>query len=228
MSLKIIKKGSAKKVHPFFFTDGDGESTPKTPVWPEVPLADEFPPAPEPVSVAEAPAVAPPVDTAQLEQEAFDRGFAEGQGKLEDVARQQIEETMTRYANALAEIAGLKGVLRTQVEEEVVRLAVAVAKKIVYREIHLDATIIQTLVRIALDRVSGKSAVTVRLSPVDYEYMLARHDELTQMEGREIAFVPDNTITQGGCLIQTESGDIDARIEEEFAEVEGAFFKGIK
>ena len=233
MALKIIKRGSLKTadIQPFFFTEDNTSGVVKTPVWPEASPENEFPSASEQemkTSSATEPSPESSIDIEQLEKEAFDRGYAEGQKELEAVARQRIDETMACYANTFAEISGLKNTLRAQVEEEVVRLAVAVAKKIVCREISLDATIIHTLVRVALERVSGKSRIVVHLSPTDYEYMRAKREELEQLHGQEITFTPDHTITQGGCLIQTETGDIDARIEEEFHEVENVFFKGLR
>ena len=86
---------------------------------------------------------------------------------------------------------------------------------------------IQTLVRVALERVAGKSTATVRLSPSDYEYMVRKREDLARTEGRDISFESDSAITQGSCVIHTETGDIDARIEEKFREVEGAFFEGL-
>ena len=178
---------------------------------------------------------APVVDIEQLEKDAFERGYAEGskagreeglkQG--EETAAVQIEEMTRRYTDALAQVAAFKETLRAEVEEEVVRLALAVAKKIVHREIQIDQTIIHTLVRVALERVSGKSAVIIRLSPPDYEYMSKAHADMSQVEGREIGFEVDNTLTKGDCMIQTDAGDIDARIGEEFNEVESAFFEGL-
>jgi flagellar assembly protein FliH len=102
-----------------------------------------------------------------------------------------------------------------------------VARKIVHREIQADPDIIQTLVRVALSHVAEKSAVTVRLNPVDYNYLLEQRAELSQAEGRDIVLLADKSVERGGCLIQTECGDIDARIEEKFREVEQAFFEGL-
>ena len=134
---------------------------------------------------------------------------------------------MTRhYTDTLAQVAAFKDTLRAESEEELVRLALAVAKKIVHREIQVDQTIIHTLVRVALERVSGKSAVVIRLSPPDYEYMISAHSDMARAEGREIGFEIDNTLTRGDCVIQTDAGDIDARVEEEFNEVESSFFEG--
>ena len=239
MNLHIIKKGSAKiaTVHPFFFAEEPAVHLPEPYIIPEAALPGEFPaaePVDESFEAAEEEPQAPAIDIEQLEKDAFDRGYIEGREEGlqeglkagEETAAIRIEEMTGRYAAALTEVAAFKDTLRAQVEEEVVRLALAVAKKIVHREIHIDPTIIHTLVRVALERVSGKSAVIVRLNPVDYKYMTDSHKDMAQAEGREIRFESDNSLTQGDCVIQTEAGDIDARIEEEFNEVENSFFEG--
>jgi len=246
MNLRIIKKGAARNriISPFFFAEEPAKTEPEPYIVPEFAQGDEFAAVEEGSREAvENEPEAPAVDIEQLEKEAFDRGYAEGreegfkEGREEglneglktgeDYAAGRIEEMTGRYAKALEEVAALKDTLRAQVEREVVRLALAVAKKLVYREINIDPTIIHTLVRVALERFSGKSAVTVRLSQPDYEYMTRRYEDLSRTEGREIIFEPDKSITQGSCIIQTETGDIDARIEEEFHEVENAFFEGL-
>ena len=202
---------------------------------PEAATAGEIPVIPEfSEEAVEVEPPAPVIDVEQLEKAAFVSGYAEGREEGlseglkagEETAAARIEEMTARYADAFAEIAALKDTLRAQVEEEVVRLALTVAKKIVHREIQIDPTIIQTLVRVAMERVSGKTAVTVRLNPVDYRYMTDNHKDLSQTEGREIRFEADGSLTQGDCMIQTDAGDIDARIAEEFNEVESSFFEG--
>jgi flagellar assembly protein FliH len=135
---------------------------------------------------------------------------------------------MKRYAESLLEVEQLKRSLYAQSEQELVKLAIEVAKKIVHREIRADRDIIQTLVRVALSHIGEKSAVTVLLNPVDYAYLLEQRAELSQTEGRDISLLADKSIERGGCLIQTECGDIDARIEQKFQEVEHAFFEDLK
>ena len=86
--------------------------------------------------------------------------------------------------NAICEVQRLRSSLYAQVEREVVKLAVAVAKKIVHREIQVDRDIVQTLVHVALSHVAEKSAVTICLNPVDYSYLVERRAELSQSEGQ--------------------------------------------
>ena len=229
MAPKVIKQGTARAsiVQQVSFAENHSALVLSTEPasWPEhsVTLA----PAVAQVLVEPEPA-APAVDLARLEKTAYESGFRQGEKAGMEIAEKKMEAVMKRYAEAIFEVGKLRSSLYSQVEHEVVRLAIAVSKKIVHREIQVDRDIIQTLVRVALGHVSEKSAVTIHLNPVDYNYLLERRGELSQSEGRDISLLADKSVERGGCLIQTECGDIDARIDEEFREVEHAFFEGMK
>jgi flagellar assembly protein FliH len=237
MASRIIKSNSAtaSRIRGYAFdgrpVTGSTVLAEESPLWDDAPRdtqhRDEPPalsasrPAPDPAS--------PSIDLAQIEKLAFESGFRQGEKAGQEIAERQVESVMRRYAETVLEVGRLKPTLYSQVEREVVRLALEVAKKVVHREIHADQEIIQTLVRVALGHVAEKSAVTVRLHPVDYNYLLEHRAELSNVsDGRGIVLLADKSIERGGCLIQTECGDIDARIEEEFREIERAFFDGAR
>ncbi len=166
-------------------------------------------------------------DAAQLEKAAYESGFREGEKSGLEIAGKKVEALMSRYAETIEELGRLKPMLYEQVEREVVKLALQVARKIVHREVTVDQEIIQTLVRVALSHVAVKSAVTVHLNPADYTFML-EHRKISpeQEDGHHtIVLLADKSIERGGCLVETECGDVDARIEAEFREVERAFFE---
>jgi flagellar assembly protein FliH len=229
MALKIIKHGTARaaSIQQFLFSENPGElrshaGQPGLPDLPALPAISSI----KDGAVPEPPK--PSVDLAHLEKTAYENGFLQGEKAGMEIAEQKSEAMMRRYADSILELGRARSSLYAQVEREVVKLAVEVAKKIVHREIQVDKDIIQTLVRVALSHVAEKSAVTVHLSPQDYNYLLEQRAELSQSEGRDISLLADKSIERGGCLIQTECGDIDARIEEKFKEVEHAFFEGLK
>jgi flagellar biosynthesis/type III secretory pathway protein FliH len=229
MALRIIKPGTAKasSVQQFFFSENSYDMSPAdaAPVWPDLDRAPLNPPAKEPIPV-ETPK--PALDLAHLEKTAYENGFLQGEKAGMEIAEQKVEAVMRRYAESILETGKVRSTIYSQVERDVVKLAIEVAKKIVHREIQADKQIIQTLVRVALSHVAEKSAVTIHLNPVDYEFLLEYRAELSQNEGREIALLADKSIERGGCMIQTECGEIDARIEEKFREVEHSFFEGLK
>ncbi len=227
MASKIIKQGVSGnlEIRQFLFADNPKapQRTPEQVQWPELapaPALQQKGPPP-----AEAPA--PEADLALLEKNAFENGFRQGEKAGMAIAERQVESIMKRHAETVLEIAGLKSSLYSQVEREAVRLAIEVAKKIVHREVQVDRDIIQTLVRVALAHVAEKAPATVHVNPVDHKYISEKQAELSQAEGRILTLVPDKSIERGGCLVETDCGDIDARLEEKFREVERAFFEGI-
>jgi flagellar assembly protein FliH len=228
MTTTIIKKGTerASAVKQFLFSEdtccmpepvghtGWMRSSPN-------PLAiPDEPPVPEEEAESSP-------DLAALEKAAYEKGFLQGEKAATERAEGKIDSVMRRYAESIGEIQKLRSALYAQVEREVVKLAIAVARRIVHREIQVDREIVQTLVHVALSHVAEKSAVTLCLNPDDYAYLLERRAELSQSEGRQITLMADNSIQRGGCFIQTNCGDIDARVEEQFREVEQSFFKGM-
>lgn len=186
--------------------------------------------APAPATQQEAsPAIASPaIDLSQVERNAFENGFRQGEKAGLEIAEKKAEAIARRYGDSIRDLGQYKATLYNQVEREVVKLAVEVARKIVHREIQADPEIIQTLVKVALGRVSERSSVTVRVNPIDYNFLLDRHQGWSREEGagHEVTLVADKSVDRGGCLVQTECGDVDARIEEGFREVERAFFEG--
>ncbi len=227
MTLKIIKAGSTRSttVRQFRFTQDAVEQMPEFQELSMPEATAQAAPVAEPVAIEP---MTPAVDLAQLEKTAYENGFIHGEKAGLEIAEQKMEAVMRRYSDSILELEKLRTFLHAQVEREVVKLSIEVAKKIVYREVQIDNEIIQTLVRVALSHVAEKSAVTVHLNPVDYNYLIAQRSELSQIEGRDISLQADKSIERGGCLIQTDCGDIDARIEEKFREVEQVFFNGVK
>jgi flagellar assembly protein FliH len=200
-----------------FADDMPGSRSSPVPVWIEAAAAQ--------ISIEGQPSAA---DSARLERAAFERGRQQAEAAAMEIADQKIQAMMLRYADAIREIGKLKRTLYSQVEHQVVKLALEVAKKVVHREVRVDREIVQTLIRVALSHVAVKSAVTIHVNPADYSFVVDQYSGSMRSGAgdREMILVADRSVDRGGCLIETECGDIDARIEEEFREVEHAFFSG--
>lgn len=229
MGLRLIKKNerSASRAKAVSFSE-DPAGLEKPAVC-DPPWAKGFACVPAPregAAAGQSPIRARPLDPSQVEKLAYENGLRQGEKAGMEIAERKIEALMPRFADAIAEVHKLKSKLYARAEKDVVKLALEVAKRIVHREIQADPEIIQTLVKVALSHVAVKSPATIRLHPADYSYILQHRGELTQdtEEDREVVLLADKSIERGGCLVQTECGDVDARIEEEFLEVERSFF----
>lgn len=109
---------------------------------------------------------------------------------------------------------------------QLLNLAVQIAEKIIRREVETDPTVVQRIAEDALRHAVDKHHLRIRVHPEDLETLQAAAPELQAAldDIREFEIVPDRRrgdrrMARGGCLIETESGIIDARIETQVEEV---------
>jgi flagellar assembly protein FliH len=172
-------------------------------------------------------AVTDSLRAAEIEKQAYERGFADGQKAGLELGEKATEPLLEQYARSLDQLKKLRREVLVASEREVVRLALEVARKIVRREIAIDEELTLTLVKVALSRIEDQSLITIRVNPKDHgiirRYQAVRSDNDALGEG--IKLVEDPLISRGGCVIETESGIIDARVEEQFREIEKGFLE---
>ena len=120
--------------------------------------------------------------------------------------------------NNLQNLTHLREQIAGHMEEELLRLAIEIAKKVVHREITTDREVILSLIHVALARLQNRTVAYIRLNPSDYQYIITHSDRINT--GKTIELVSDPSITRGGCIIETDFGNVDARIEQQFLEIE--------
>lgn len=180
---------------------------------------------------ARAPHGAPGLETtlerrlAELEAQAAARetqarraGFEEGQA----AARRNLEETyrqaLERAARATAELAGLRRRLRQQAEEDLVRLAVAIARRILRRELSTDPQALLGLVKAALERIDAREVLRLRVHPEDARTIESSFADLGVPERIEV--LADRRLERGALVVETERGELDGSVETQLAEIE--------
>jgi flagellar assembly protein FliH len=156
-------------------------------------------------------------DRAAIEREAFARGYEQGERAAADAARAHTEAVLGRVADTLQELAGLRRSILRDAERDMVQLSLAIAQRVVRREVFVDREVVVAIARVALERLGEKQGVTVRLNPDDHAYALARHG--TQWAGEGIAVIADADVAAGGCRVTSPGGTIDTGIDAQFAEL---------
>lgn len=158
---------------------------------------------------------------AEMERKAREQGINEARTRMVGEVANAVEPLRAQLTNSLTEVANLRHHMAASAENELVRLAIEIAKKIIHRDIAVDREIIVSLIKVALARVQESPAAMIRLHPEDYQYVATKKDQIAR--GRAIELIEDSSITKGGCLIETDLGNVDARIEQRFAEIEKGF-----
>jgi len=157
---------------------------------------------------------------AAAERVAYEQGYQEGERAAVEAAELRLAPVRQRLEGSIREISSLRPDLYIRSEQELVKLTLSIAAKILRREIRLDNDIVSTLIRISLEKLSQSSGARVRLNPDDYLRLAS-----AQAEGAESAFGPgvvlveDADIELGGCVVETDVGNADARIDAQLHEI---------
>lgn len=168
-------------------------------------------------------AAAPPPPSAQtmpsFERAAIEReAFAQGERAGAEAAAARSEAVLQRLKQTIGELQALRAEMIHKTERQVVQLSIAIAKRIVHREISLDPELLSAMARVALDRLGDAATATIRLHPDDYAATAgATSDGGT--ESSVVRVVADPVVRRGGCLVQSEFGLIDVSADAQIQEL---------
>ena len=154
---------------------------------------------------------------ATVEREAFAKGFAQGELAGAEAAGQRGEMMLHRLTQTLEELTQVRAQMIHQTEQQMVQLALAVARRVVHREISLDRDLLVAMARVALDRLGDSAQVTVRLSPEDFDATAAAR--AAQWTGTNVTVVADSRVSRGGCRIDSDLGVMDAGADAQIQEI---------
>lgn len=160
---------------------------------------------------------------AQIESEAYEKGLAEARARVNEEMSSAVADLREKLTHTLSELESLYTLIATRAERDLVKLALEIARKVVHREVNSDPDIVLTMARVALERLHPRAIAKVLLHPEDFEYVKANRHKLSNTSALEL--IADGSVDRGGCIIQSEHGDIDARIEQQFAGIERGFFQ---
>ena len=190
-------------------------------------------PEPEPPEMEEVPLEeVQPLTLEELEsirQEAYNEGFAIGEKEGFHSAtlkvRQEAEVVLTAKVDSLEQLMGhlFEPIAEqdTQIEKSLVDLVQHIAKQVIQRELAIDSTQIEHVMREALKLLPlGVGNVRLYINPQDFEQVKAlreRHEETWRI-------VEDESLLPGGCRVETEHSRIDATVETRVARVMDKLF----
>ena len=153
----------------------------------------------------------------QLRQ-ARETGYREGEAAATQAARSKLDAAVDQLGSSIRELAGYRGRLRKDAERDLVGLSLAIARRILRREVSLDPEAVLGIVKAALQKLDAREVYRVRLHPEDV-VLLGRRMEPVGL-GRNVELVADSSIERGGAVVETTRGALDATIGGQLQEIE--------
>ena len=109
-----------------------------------------------------------------------------------------------------------------ETEAQVVELVLLVAKKVVKVISENQKSVVIQNIQQALRKLKTKSDVIVRVNLADLQLATEHVKDFVQLteNAKKMQIVEDSTVDRGGCVIETDFGEIDARISSQLNELE--------
>ena len=158
-------------------------------------------------------------------KEAYQRGLSEGKALGHQEAAAELQPVMDRLARSLAELVSVRSSMRKSAETDLLKLAIAVARRVLHRELTLDPGSIEGLIRVALEKLESRDLCRVRVHP-DQEPVI--RTLLARFSAAPVELIPDPALQCGDVLFETAHGTLDGSIEAQLQEIERGFADRIR
>lgn len=162
--------------------------------------------------------------TDNLEKEAYEKGFAQGEEAGRELGAQRFDSAIKSFTEALKDLRTLQEEWYQESEPQLMELVLAIARTVIQREVEADKSIVLNIIQSALRAVTDRERITMKVHPSDLEFARQHKKEMIEeIEGVEkLIFEADEGIVRGSAEIESSQGIVDCGIEKHMQEVEKA------
>lgn len=156
--------------------------------------------------------------TEQEKKASFEEGYKKGLMEASQNCSEQINETKKLYEDSIKKLEEINKIFQKKmedIEKELVSVALDIAKEVLQKELNENSNeIAYSLAKSLMEDIKDATKVTIKVNPKDAEYLKGK------FEG--IKIIPDEAVKEGGVVIMSDIGNIDATIDERFKAVKEA------
>jgi flagellar assembly protein FliH len=160
----------------------------------------------------------------QAQEEGYNEGYQQGLAQAEAALRQEYNEMLTEARSVLEQSYALKQQIIQESEPFLIELSTSISEKIIGRQLTLSPEWIVESIKKVLSRRKEKGTITLCVAPHQFAYIQdAREELLISIDSQaELAIIPDSTVVDQGCVVRSDFGSIDARIDTQLKEIKAA------
>ena len=149
-----------------------------------------------------------------------DLGYQQGR----EQGFQEVSTLLTQATQIVDHARHEQKLIIENCEKDILELAISVATKIIHTEIAAHEEVVLAVVKDAIQKAKDQERVTIRVNPADFETVAAEKQTLQGILRRETGMEirADIGVESGGCVIETDYGAIDARIDTQLEAVKNA------
>jgi flagellar assembly protein FliH len=158
-------------------------------------------------------------------QAGYVQGYLDGEREAQRLLTQRADDEREAYREDLKafllHIEAERQRAWEEIEPQVIGLVFELAQKVIKQEVTASREVALSMIKNALRRVAESGTLRIRVHASDLETVRShREDLMSLLDGiPHIEIIEDRRVGAGGCIVETEAGNIDARIETQLQEV---------
>ncbi|MDR0313315.1 MAG: flagellar assembly protein FliH [Treponema sp.] len=158
----------------------------------------------------------------KLRKETETKAWAKGKDSGFEDGKAEVERLIQRSQVILERANDKRAEILAETEQEIIDLVLLISRKVIKVISENQKNIIVSNVVQALRKVKDRGNITIRVNMADLKLTTEHTKDFIQLvEGaKSIQVAEDSSVDEGGCIIETEFGEIDARISSQLAELE--------
>lgn len=147
-------------------------------------------------------------------RELVERARREADAIREEAQQQGRSEGYAEMLMYIAEARQRKAAMLAAAEPEMLELAFRIARRLLGVSLEIDPGLVEQIVRQSLAHAQGRDQIVLLVHPEDLPHLEPARAEFAELlGGTQVVFTAHPEIPRGGCVLETETGRIDARLE---------------
>jgi len=151
-------------------------------------------------------------------KEAWEQGIRAGDAAARKAMEEQMRAAMQGLAATVAEVSATRPETIRRAESDTVRLAIEIARRVLHRELSLDPSALEALIKAAIAKLQSQEIYKVRVHP-DQQQLLRNCLEQSG-RGSAVEVLSDPGQPRGTVSFEISRGTLDASVDTQLREIE--------
>lgn len=163
----------------------------------------------------------------KIRNEAFEEGYQKGREEGFESGRQEAQRLIEHLHTIITSAIEKRNEIIDQSETQLINLVLLISQKVIKVISENQKNVVINNVIQALRKLKSRGDVVIRVNLTDVQLTSDHVQDFMRMveNVRSITVLEDSSVDKGGCIIETDFGQIDARISSQFKEIEENIMK---
>ncbi len=158
----------------------------------------------------------------RIENQAYEKGYRDGHEQGFNAGKDEVQRLIDRLHVIMTKAIDKRNEIIEESETQIINLVLLIAKKVIKVISENQKNVVINNVIQALRKLKSRGDVVIRVNLSDLD-LTTEHikDFMSMVENlKSITVLEDSSVDKGGCIIETDFGQIDARISSQLHEIE--------